>query len=216
MRQFTRYYSLKAGTQPARFLRTRRFVTVVATGATGYIVGSYFYPQKPPVMTDLGDSEVHFNHSKIPDVHKENYLLTGILGSHVGEPITTRDKETGKTHTSVTLKSENVKHNESDTHPGLLATIMDECLTRTAFPFFPTGFGVTAKMSLQYINPIVAKPNGDVDIEVFTEPVEIKGRKVVVRGEARDHSGKVIVTGDVIVVEPKWAPYFAWVLKLKM
>lgn len=88
------------------------------------------------------------------------------------------------------------------THGGLLATVCDEALARTAFVSLPAKVGVTARLELDYKAPTMA----DQFIVVETKLDEAKGRKAVVRGTIRDcTSNKPLVEARAVFVQPKFA-----------
>jgi acyl-coenzyme A thioesterase PaaI-like protein len=74
-------------------------------------------------------------------------------------------------------------------HGGLLATLLDEALARTAINNLPDKIGVTANLSLNYRAPTKA----DQFIVIRTTLVEKKGRKAVVSGRVEDMEGTVLV-----------------------
>ncbi|CAO1629861.1 unnamed protein product [Sympodiomycopsis kandeliae] len=86
-------------------------------------------------------------------------------------------------------------------HGGLLATICDEALARTAFFALPSRIGVTAKLELNYKSPTHA----DQFVVIKTELKEAKGRKAIVTGVISDLKGNVLVEANAVFVEPKFA-----------
>ncbi|SOV04889.1 uncharacterized protein UDID_02905 [Ustilago sp. UG-2017a] len=89
-------------------------------------------------------------------------------------------------------------------HGGMLATICDEALARTAMYNLPGKVGVTARLEIDYRKPTMA----DQFIVVQTELVEQKGRKATVKGTVRDVEGQLLLQCRAIFVEPKYAKYF--------
>ncbi|CAO1618954.1 unnamed protein product [Parajaminaea phylloscopi] len=88
-------------------------------------------------------------------------------------------------------------------HGGLLATICDEALARTAFVSLPAKVGVTAKLEVQYKAPTMA----DQFIVVKTRLVEARGRKVDVEGVIEDLQGTRLVEAKALFVQPKFAQF---------
>lgn len=88
-------------------------------------------------------------------------------------------------------------------HGGLLATICDEALARTAFFHLPSHVGVTARLELDYKAPTHA----DQFVVIKTELQEAKGRKAVVTGSILDMQGNVLVNARAVFVEPKFAKF---------
>lgn len=86
-------------------------------------------------------------------------------------------------------------------HGGLLATLLDESLARTAIINLPEKVGVTAKLSLSYRAPTRA----DQFVVIRTFLVEVNGRKALVRGRVEDLQGTVLVEADAMFVQPRYA-----------
>lgn len=86
-------------------------------------------------------------------------------------------------------------------HGGLLATLCDEALARTAFVSLPAHVGVTARLEVDYKAPTMA----DQFVVLKTELVEAEGRKAVVKGTLMDMGGKTLVKARAIFVQPKFA-----------
>lgn len=89
-------------------------------------------------------------------------------------------------------------------HGGMLATVCDEALARTAMYNLPGKIGVTARLEIDYRKPTAA--NQFIVLE--TELVEHKGRKATVKGTLKDVEGKLLLECRAIFVEPKYARYF--------
>jgi len=88
-------------------------------------------------------------------------------------------------------------------HGGLLATILDESLARTAFLNLSGNIGVTANLNVNYRAPTQA----DQVVKITTKLEGVKGRKAVVSGRIEDSSGKLLVDATGIFIEPKFAPF---------
>ncbi|KAL0572086.1 hypothetical protein V5O48_009880 [Marasmius crinis-equi] len=86
-------------------------------------------------------------------------------------------------------------------HGGLLATLLDETLARTAINNLPEKIGVTAKLSVNYRAPTMA----DQFIVIRTELVEVKGRKAEVKGTVQDLSGTLLVEASATFIQPRYA-----------
>ncbi|ETS63174.1 mitochondrion protein [Moesziomyces aphidis] len=89
-------------------------------------------------------------------------------------------------------------------HGGMLATVCDEALARTAMYNLPGKIGVTARLEIDYRKPTMAHQF----IVLQTELVEKKGRKAVVKGTLKDVDGQLLLECRAIFVEPKYARYF--------
>ncbi|CAA7266443.1 unnamed protein product [Cyclocybe aegerita] len=86
-------------------------------------------------------------------------------------------------------------------HGGLLATLLDETLARTAVNNLPEKVGVTATLSLNYRAPTMA----DQFVIVRTRIGEVKGRKANVTGQVEDMKGTVLVEASAMFVQPRYA-----------
>lgn len=92
-------------------------------------------------------------------------------------------------------------------HGGLLATVFDEALARTASYGLPNRMGVTGKLEVTYRKPVRAERFYLVETGI-TESV---GRKCFVSGTLLDPSTRqVLVEAKAVFIEPKWAKYLAW------
>ncbi|KAG2142468.1 HotDog domain-containing protein [Suillus clintonianus] len=86
-------------------------------------------------------------------------------------------------------------------HGGLLATILDESLARTAIINLPDKIGVTANLSINYRAPTFA----DQFIVVRISLVDKAGRKSKVFGKVEDLKGNLLVEAHATFVQPKYA-----------
>lgn len=86
-------------------------------------------------------------------------------------------------------------------HGGLLATLLDETLARTAISNLPEKVGVTANLSLNYRAPTMA----DQFVVIKTSLQEVKGRKATVTGRVEDLDGTLLVEATAIFVQPLYA-----------
>ncbi|EPQ27710.1 uncharacterized protein PFL1_04848 [Pseudozyma flocculosa PF-1] len=89
-------------------------------------------------------------------------------------------------------------------HGGMLATICDEALARTAMYNLPGHIGVTAKLEINYRKPTRA----DQFIVVKTQLVEAKGRKAQVTAQVENLEGTLLLDSKALFIEPKYAKYF--------
>ncbi|KAI0804837.1 HotDog domain-containing protein [Irpex lacteus] len=90
---------------------------------------------------------------------------------------------------------------EGIVHGGMLATLLDESLGRTALLNLPEKVGVTATLNLSYRAP--TRANQFVVIKTFVD--EQEGRKVRVSGRIEDIEGKVLVEAQALFVQPRYA-----------
>ncbi|KAF9042281.1 HotDog domain-containing protein [Panaeolus papilionaceus] len=86
-------------------------------------------------------------------------------------------------------------------HGGMLATLLDETLARTAIINLPEKVGVTASLSLNYRAPTMA----DQFVVIKTKIQEVKGRKATVTGRVEDLKGTVLVEASAMFVQPRYA-----------
>ncbi|KAI6044010.1 HotDog domain-containing protein [Pisolithus marmoratus] len=86
-------------------------------------------------------------------------------------------------------------------HGGLLATLLDESLARTAINNLPDKIGVTANLSINYRAPTFA----DQFIIIKVRLLEKRGRKVQVSGQVEDLKGNVLVEANGTFVQPKYS-----------
>ncbi|KAK7036108.1 4HBT domain-containing protein [Favolaschia claudopus] len=86
-------------------------------------------------------------------------------------------------------------------HGGMLATLLDEALGRTAVMNFPDKVGVTATLNLKYKAPTKA----DQFVVMKTKLVELKGRKAFVFGHVETLDGTVLVEADALFIQPRYA-----------
>ncbi|PWY98555.1 Thioesterase/thiol ester dehydrase-isomerase [Testicularia cyperi] len=89
-------------------------------------------------------------------------------------------------------------------HGGMLATVVDEALARTAMYNLPGKIGVTARLEIDYRKPTMANQY----VVISTSLVEAKGRKATVKGAIHDTNGQLLLECRAIFVEPKYARYF--------
>ncbi|GAA5960251.1 hypothetical protein JCM21900_002440 [Sporobolomyces salmonicolor] len=94
---------------------------------------------------------------------------------------------------------------EGVVHGGLLATVLDESLGRTAFLNLPTNIGVTATLNLKYRKPTFANQY----IVIRTSVTEQKGRKAWVKGRIENTEGEVLVEAEALFVEPRMARFLS-------
>lgn len=88
-------------------------------------------------------------------------------------------------------------------HGGLLATLLDEALARTATQNLPEKIGVTANLSVNYRAPTRA----DQFVVMRIRLLEAKGRKVRVSGTVEDLDGNVLIESSGLFVQPRYARF---------
>lgn len=106
---------------------------------------------------------------------------------------------TDKTITAIVHVGHRVTGFPSIVHGGVLATLLDETLGRTAFLSLPEQTGVTANLKLKYKNPTFAHQF----IVIRTETEKVDGKKVKVKGRVETLNGKTLVEAEALFVVPK-------------
>ncbi|KAI0546101.1 HotDog domain-containing protein [Xylaria curta] len=87
-------------------------------------------------------------------------------------------------------------------HGGIAGVLLDECMGRACFPRLAGQIGVTAKLEIEYKNPILA----ETEVLLRADTVEVQGRKAWVSGSIEDaRDGKLLVKATGLFIEPKWA-----------
>ncbi|KAF4959795.1 hypothetical protein FSARC_10620 [Fusarium sarcochroum] len=87
-------------------------------------------------------------------------------------------------------------------HGGMTAILLDECMGRACFPLLEGKIAVTAKLELEYKNPIRV----DSLVYILAETTSQQGRKATVEAIFRDaEDGRDLVKANGLFVEPKWA-----------
>ncbi|KAK0540715.1 hypothetical protein OC835_000532 [Tilletia horrida] len=86
-------------------------------------------------------------------------------------------------------------------HGGMLCTIADEALARTAFYALPNGVAVTAKLEVEFKKPVRANQFVCTRAKV----TELKGRKAFVEGQIEDLEGNVLAKARGLFIEPSYA-----------
>jgi len=151
--------------------------------------------------------------SRIPRLHQVNHVSQGLLfgPQHLEiDPIVFTNRKDGELQAYYHL-GKKLTSNDGNIHNGVISTIMDELLCYCGFPELPSGRGVTAKLSIDFIQHV--KPDSTILLKAKVK--EVKGRKVVIGGhvETVEKHPKIVAEADCILVEPRWFKYFQW-LKL--
>ena len=97
---------------------------------------------------------------------------------------------------------------EGVVHGGMLATVFDEALARSAMYALPNNIGVTARLDINYRRPVRV----DQFVVIESQIIESAGRKAIVKAELRDvDSHTVLAVADAVFVEPRMAKFMKWV-----
>ncbi|KAE8259365.1 hypothetical protein A4X13_0g1069 [Tilletia indica] len=86
-------------------------------------------------------------------------------------------------------------------HGGMLSTIADEALARTAFYALPNGVAVTAKLEVEFKKPVRANQF----VVTRSKVTELKGRKAFLEGQIEDMEGNVLAKARGLFIEPSYA-----------
>ncbi|EOR02737.1 hypothetical protein E3P92_01941 [Wallemia ichthyophaga] len=86
-------------------------------------------------------------------------------------------------------------------HGGLIATLFDESLARTALLSLPGKTGVTATLNISYRVPVKA----DQFVVIRSTLEKRDGRKAFVKAELSDLSGKAHAQANALFIEPRWS-----------
>ncbi|ODQ78007.1 hypothetical protein BABINDRAFT_26736, partial [Babjeviella inositovora NRRL Y-12698] len=82
-------------------------------------------------------------------------------------------------------------------HGGLIATLLDESLTRTAFPLFEKKTGVTGYLNINYRSPSYA----DNYFVIIGKVVERHERKIKVSGYIKNLTWDKSIDEEILLVE---------------
>jgi acyl-coenzyme A thioesterase PaaI-like protein len=82
-------------------------------------------------------------------------------------------------------------------HGGIVATMLDEVISRTVFRGDPPRFVVTARLSIRYRKPVPV----ETPLKLVGRVVEDKGKVISVTGEIYGPDGAMLASGDAVLVE---------------
>ncbi|KAI0946656.1 hypothetical protein AcW1_010066 [Taiwanofungus camphoratus] len=165
--------------------------------------------QKLPVLTALRareDAQEWYEarpYQNVPEERRANSFTGGTLkgpGKLALSPLIRARKDDSESWNFVHV-GRGVCGHEGIVHGGLLATMLDESLGRTALLNLPDKIGVTAYLHLNYRAPTRA----DQFLVVKTRLVEAKGRKSKVAGSIEDMQGNVLVEAEALFIQPRYA-----------
>lgn len=195
----------------------------------------YHHPYVQQLRSETVKDEAGKEHKKwkegryydtIPTLHRGHMLTSGLLkgpGYLTVEPLVFQDVESKGEIVIFYHVGDKLDGHDGIVHGGFLATIMDEGLTRCGFPRLPNKYGVTGTLELNYRSPTPSNSyimlKGQVD--------NVKGRRAVAKGKLQtlpkyhvdgnsnsilDEEPRLLVESEILVVEPKWAKYFTWLI----
>lgn len=153
-------------------------------------------------------SNVHS--SRVPKAHQVNHVTQGLLfgPQHLEiDPIVFINEADSELQAYYHL-GKGLTSYDGKIHNGVLSTLLDELLCFCGFPLLPSKRGVTARLSIDFIN----HANPDTTVLLKAKVKEHKRRKVVIEGhiETIEKKPKIIAKANCILVEPKWFKYFSW------
>ncbi|KAH3664358.1 hypothetical protein WICMUC_005743 [Wickerhamomyces mucosus] len=156
------------------------------------------------------DVTVLTHSSKIPKVHQTSHVSQGLLFGPQRleiDPIVFMDEKNKELHAYYHL-GKNLASFDGKIHNGVISTILDEFLCFCGFPYLPSKRGVTAKLSIDFLERV----EPDATILLRAKVIEHKGRKVIIGGhvETLDAVPKKLAEANCVLVEPKWFKYFGW------
>lgn len=148
--------------------------------------------------------------SKIPKLHQDNHVSQGLLfgPKHIEiDPLIFINHKNRELEAFYHL-GEKLVDVDGNIHNGVVSTILDELLCFCGFPYLPSKRGVTAQLSINFLEQI--KP--DTSVVLKAKVVEHKGRKVIIDGHIETLDKKPVRIADAVcvLVEPKWFKYFNW------
>ncbi|KAF8639387.1 hypothetical protein AX17_001543 [Amanita inopinata Kibby_2008] len=138
-----------------------------------------------------------------PEERRVNNLTAGALrgpGKLAVPPIVRAKRDESESWVFVHLGRGLCGH-DGIVHGGLLATLLDETLARTAISNFPEKVGVTANLALNYRAPTQA----DQIVVIRTKLEDLQGRKARVSGRVEDLNGTLLVEASATFVQPRYA-----------
>jgi len=144
-------------------------------------------------------------HLKLPEERRVNNLTAGALrgpGRLAVLPLcrAKRDESEGIIFLHV---GRGLCGHDGIVHGGLIATLLDESLARTAILNLPDKVGMTVNLNINYRAPTRA----DQFIVIKTKLEEAKGRKAVVTGIVEDLEGTVLAEARGVFVQPRHAKF---------
>ncbi|KAF9070152.1 HotDog domain-containing protein, partial [Rhodocollybia butyracea] len=141
-------------------------------------------------------------HASLPEDRRANHLTAGALRGpgRLATPVVWAKRDESEAFVILHLGRGLCGH-DGIVHGGLLATLLDEVMARTAIMNFPERIGVTATLDVSYRAPTKA----DQFIVIHTKLDEVKGRKAFVSATAETLDGIRLVDATSMFVQPKYA-----------
>ncbi|KAG6856803.1 hypothetical protein H0H87_000500 [Tephrocybe sp. NHM501043] len=153
-----------------------------------------------------------------PEERRVNSLTSGTLrgpGKLALHPLVRAKKDESESQVFIHVGRGLCGH-DGIIHGGLLATLLDETLARTAIANLPDKVGVTALLTLNYRAPTRADQVGQLlsicsstdrpqFIVIRTFLNEAKGRKATVTGRVEALDGTLLVEASATFVQPRYA-----------
>lgn len=144
-------------------------------------------------------------HLTIPETMRSTNLLTGALAGP--KKITVAPyvfQDIGKSLIMIIHLGGDTCSHDGIVHGGLLATLLDECLTRCCCPAFESKVAVTANLNIDYRSPAMA----DSYFVLTAEITKLEGRKAWMNGRietlsAEGEDSSLVAEAKSLFIEPK-------------
>lgn len=148
--------------------------------------------------------ECHRAWSNDPDKDKSSIFTAGTLRNEPGglniTPLVFVDKE-NKSTISIAHCGRKLTGFPLIVHGGILGTLLDEALGRTAFLSFDEPVGVTANLTLNYKSPTMA--HQFLIVKTSTDESNTTNKKAKVMGTIETVNGKKLVEAEGLFVVPR-------------
>ncbi|KAI9507693.1 mitochondrial protein [Russula earlei] len=174
-----------------------------------YVAGLEEQLQKLPILLnhrERGDAEEWYEirpYRSVPEETRVNNLTAGALrgpGRLALHPLVRARMDDSEALIIVHVGRGLCGH-DGIVHGGLLATLLDESLARTAMQNLPDKVAVTANLDINYRAPTRA----DQFIVFRVRLLEAKGRKARVSATIEDLDGKILIEASGVFVQPRYA-----------
>ncbi|WBF10884.1 hypothetical protein N7582_000105 [Saccharomyces uvarum] len=217
---------LKTPLKLASATKSRQPMVLQRTDILARVEESEFYKK---LVSDDNTEHILFS-EKIPSGHREYHVGQGLLfgkGKLEIDPLVFHNVNRNEVTVIYHLGTE-LGNREGNVHKGLLSLLLDEALCYCGFPLLPSKRGVTARLSLEFLEDIPV----DTTIMLKASVKECKGRKCIIEGHLEefpsetaskkvggrswnlfrpeDEAAKKFATANCVLVEPTWFKYFNW------
>ncbi|KAF5368026.1 hypothetical protein D9758_004339 [Tetrapyrgos nigripes] len=142
-------------------------------------------------------------YEKFPAERRPNHLTAGALrgpGRLAALPLCRAKYDETESYVFIHLGRGLCGH-DGIIHGGLLATLLDETMARTAIMNLPERIGVTATLNISYRAPTKA----DQFVVMKIRLLDVQGRKANVAARVEDMKGTLLVEATGMFVQPRYA-----------